>query len=258
MGWFLTTQASLLSGARNSRRHPRYLASSFLVLLAVGGCGGTSQSQAPRLAVGSHPGPPELRTPPRSERHSRSKEHSTFRHRSRRLQTYLGRRYAGAWIINNGRHGVLYIGVVHLTSPDRQYARNHIRMGRKGGISLVNERYSMAQLNAYNAVVTKYAERTGKRAVLKRHPFLGFGVSSPDNAVRFTLPEKDAEFWATPILRLVPYSAFVVQYSSATAHALRVRVQGEPGTLASTSDTACPTLVNGATQCKSGWLLATR
>jgi hypothetical protein len=174
------------------------------------------------------------------------------------MQTYLGRRYAGAWIINNGRHGDLYIGVVHLTSPDRQYARKHIHMGRKGGNSLVTERYGMAQLNAYNAVVTRYVERTGKRAVLKRHPFLGFGVSPPDNAVRFTLPKKDAEFWTTPILRLVPYSAFVVQYSSATAHAMRVRGEGGPGTLASTSDIACPTLVNGATQCKRGWLLAMR
>ena len=43
-----------------------------------------------------------------------------------------------------------------------------------------------------------------------------------DNAVRFTVPKKDAEFWTTPILRLVPYSRFVVQYSSATAHAPHV------------------------------------
>ncbi len=142
------------------------------------------------------------------------------------MQRYLGKRYAGAWIVNDGRHGVLYVGVVHLRGVDRQFAKSRIHMGRRGAISLVNERYSMTQLNAFDAIVSRYVERTGKRKVMEKHPFLGFGVSPPDNAVRFTLPKNDATFWTTPILRLVPYAAFVVQYSSATARALRGQFEG--------------------------------
>ena len=53
----------------------------------------------------------------------------------------------------------------------------------------------MTQLNAFDAIVSRYVERTGKRKVMEKHPFLGFGVSPPDNAVRFTLPKNDATFW---------------------------------------------------------------
>jgi hypothetical protein len=137
------------------------------------------------------------------------------------IQAYLGKRYAGDWIVNNGKTGVLNVGVVRLSDTDRNYAKRHIHMGAGASIRLINEMYSMRQLDSFQAKVGKYVESHTKGKVLEQHPFLGFGVSPPDNAVELTVSKTDAAYWIPRIQPLLPYDAFVVQYSSArTATAL--------------------------------------
>jgi hypothetical protein len=135
------------------------------------------------------------------------------------MQAYLGSRYGGEWIVNNGKRGILYVGVVRLTAADQRFARNHIHMGQRANISLVSERYSMTRLDAYDAVVNRYVESHTRDGELENHPFLGFAVSPPDNAVKLIVSKNDSAFWITTMRRLVPNDAFVVQYSSVTAAA---------------------------------------
>jgi hypothetical protein len=142
------------------------------------------------------------------------------------MQTYLGNRYAGDWIINNGKTGILYVGAVHLVNADERYARGHVHMGPDASVKLVNEKYSMTQLNAFDAIVSKYVEDHAKGKVLSEHPFVGFGVSQPDNAVRFVVSRRDSGFWLPRIQPLLPYDALVVEYSSERAATALHLVEG--------------------------------
>jgi len=128
------------------------------------------------------------------------------------MESYLGNRWADDWVVNNGKRGTLYIGVVHLTSLDKQYATKHISMGADATFHLVSEEYSLAQLNHFRKVVEGYVE-SGKK-LLNQHPFSGLGVSAPDNAVDFVVPKKDAAFWIKRIQPLIPYNALVIQYGA--------------------------------------------
>jgi hypothetical protein len=127
---------------------------------------------------------------------------------------YLRNRYAGDWIVNNGRRGVLYIGVVHLTAGDQRYAENHVHMGLHASFRLVGEHYSMMQLEAFDAKVEKYVDGRATGSTLERHPFASIGVSPLNNAVDFGVPMKDAAFWLRLIQPLLPYDALVVQYGA--------------------------------------------
>ena len=130
------------------------------------------------------------------------------------MAVYLRHRYAGDWIVNNGKRGVLYIGVVQLTDADQQYARNHIHMGLDASFHLVDEKYSMAQLTAFQALVEKYVERHSNGTVLDQHPFSSIGASPLNNAVVFGVPKADAGFWIRQIQPLLPYDALVIEYGS--------------------------------------------
>jgi len=133
------------------------------------------------------------------------------------MQTNLGTRYAGDWVVNNGKTGVLYVGAVHLVNADQRYARSHIHIGPDASIKLVNERYSMTKLDGFDALVGRYIDSHTKGKNLERHLFDGFGVSPPDNAVELTVSREDAKYWIPRIQPLLPYDAFVIQYSSVRA-----------------------------------------
>ena len=136
------------------------------------------------------------------------------------IKAYLGHRFAGSWIINDGHKGVLYVGVVRLTQADGAYAKSHIHMGRGASISLVSERYTMTQLDSYQIVVSKYVEGHTKGKVQADHPFVGFGVYVPDNAVAFRVSRRDATYWIPRIQPLIPYDALVIEYSAGKSVAL--------------------------------------
>ncbi len=192
------------------------LVTALLVLIAAN-CGGT---QAPRTAIQL---PREATGPANSPAIQAAfaiQDQLDMPASQSTMRTYLGTRYAGDWVVNNGRTGVLYVGVVHPVNADRGYARSHIHMGPDASIKLVNEKYTMNQLNAFDATVSKYMESHAKGKVLSEHPFVGFGVSQPDNAVRFVVSRRDSAFWLPQIQPLLPYDALVVEYSrfrSATA-----------------------------------------
>jgi hypothetical protein len=130
------------------------------------------------------------------------------------MEAYLGRRYGGDWIVNNGKRGVLYIGVIQLTAADQNYTRNHIHMGLHARFRLVDERYSMAQLTAFQALVDKYVEHHRQGTLLDQHPFASIGVSPLNDAVVFGVPQADAAFWIRQIQPLLPYDALVIEYGS--------------------------------------------
>src|ERR1700722_10940105 len=133
------------------------------------------------------------------------------------MQRFLGSRFAGDWIANNGKTGVLYVGVVHLVDADQRFARSHVHMGPDASVKLVNERYSMTRLEEFNTVVGQYIESHTKGNELERHTFDSFGPSPPDNAVELTVSREDAKFWIPRIQPLLPYNAFVIRYSSRRA-----------------------------------------
>jgi hypothetical protein len=130
------------------------------------------------------------------------------------MRSYLGRRSAGFWIVNNGKTGVVYIGIVHLTDADRRYAQSHIHMGMHASFALVNETYSLSQLTTFQSVVDKYVERASSKAILRQHPYASIGVSPENNAVEFGVPKADAAFWLPKIQPLLPYDALVVRYGA--------------------------------------------
>ena len=136
------------------------------------------------------------------------------------IKAYLGHRFAGSWIINDGHKGVLDVGVVDLTRADRTYAKSHIHMGPGASIQLVTERYTMTQLDSYGVVVSKYMASHATGKVLAKHPFIQDGVYVPDNAVAFRVSRRDAAYWIPRIQPLIPYDALVIEYSSGKTVAL--------------------------------------
>jgi len=132
------------------------------------------------------------------------------------IKAYLGYRFAGSWIINDGRKGVLYVGVVHPTQADSAYTKSHIHMGPNASISLVGEQYTMTQLDSYQAIIREYMESPANGSALTDYPASGFDVYPPDNAVDFTVSEQDASYWIPRIQHLIPFDALVINYSSGT------------------------------------------
>ena len=106
------------------------------------------------------------------------------------MEAYLGSRYAGDWVVNNGKTGILYVGAVDLVNADQKYASSHLRMGSDASVKFVNEKYSMTQLDAFDEVVEKYINSHTKGKNLGQHLFDSFGVSPPDNAVNSLSPDK--------------------------------------------------------------------
>jgi hypothetical protein len=200
---------------RGGRRQPRRLAACCLVLLITAACGGNTQTQvqAPRLAVQLPRGPTGPFGSPAVHSALVIQGALDLPTSQSTMRTYLGRRYAGDWIVNNGRRGTLFVGGVHLTRADQAYARNHLHVGPGAGFILLGERYSMTQLDSYQSVVSRYIDNHTKGKELDKHLFVGFGVYPPDNAVELTVSRRDAAYWVPRIQPLIPYDAFVVQYS---------------------------------------------
>lgn len=215
-----------LCGTQCRLRRPKYcyLNLSCLILLIAAACGGATLGKAPRQAVQLPRGPRGPSDSPAIKGAFAVQGELDLPASQSTMLTHLGSRYAGTWIVNNGRRGVLYIGAVHLSGADRAYARGHIHMGRNATFSLVNERYSMTQLDGYDSMVSKYVEKHYKSKGRVEHLFLSLGVSPPDNAVKLVVSKTDAAFWIPRIQRLVPYDAFVVRYSSARAATAASRV----------------------------------
>jgi hypothetical protein len=192
----------------------RFLLASAGIALAAAACGGNPSEQAPRLAVLA---PREASGPldsPAIQAAFKIQDALNAPAADATMEAYLGRRYAGAWIVNNGKRGVLYVGVVRLTNADQRYARIHIHMGPHATFHLVDEKYSMAQLTAFQAVVSKYVDRHSNGTLLDQHPFASIGASPLNNAVVFGVPKTDAAFWIRQIQPLIPYDALVIEYES--------------------------------------------
>jgi hypothetical protein len=190
-----------------------------LILLVAAACGGV---EAPRIAVELPRGPSGPSDSPAVQAAFAVQGALNLPASQATMRVYLGNRYAGDWIINNGKTGVLNVGVVQLTPADKAYARKHIHMGSGASIRLINEKYSMRQLTSFQAKVSRYVESHSKGKVLEQHPFVGFGPSDPDNAVELRVSKRDAAYWIPRIQPLLPYDAFVVQYTSVrTATAAR-------------------------------------
>jgi len=187
-----------------------------VVVMSFGlaGCSGTHQSEPPpRMAVQLPKGPSGPSNSPGVIAGFAIQNALNVPVAQATMESYLGSRWADDWIVNNGKRGILYIGVVHLTRADKQYATKHIRMGADATFQLVSEKYSLAQLNHFQKVVEGYVESGNK--LLNQHPFASFGVSAPDNAIDFEVPKKDAAFWIERIQPLIPYNALVIQYGAA-------------------------------------------
>jgi hypothetical protein len=185
--------------------------------LVAAGCGGAAQAPPPRLAVQL---PREASGPldsPAIQAAFAIQRALDLPAAPSTMQAYLGRRYGGDWIVNNGKRGILYVGVVHLTAADQSYARSHIHLGRHASLRLVNETFSATQLNSFDRLVVNYVEHRSTSKVLAEHPLGSFGVSAVNNAVDLSVPKSDASFWIAPIRRLIPYDALVIQYSSSAA-----------------------------------------
>ena len=185
-----------------------------LVILIATGCGGTrsprTATQLPREASGPSDSPAVQSGFAVQGALNMPASQTT-------MEAYLGSRYAGDWVVNNGKTGILYVGAVHLVNADQKYASSHLRMGSDASVKFVNEKYSMTQLDAFDEVVEKYINSHTKGKNLGQHLFDSFGVSPPDNAVELTLSRQDAKYWIPRIQPLLPYEAFVVQYSSVRA-----------------------------------------
>jgi hypothetical protein len=189
------------------------LMASVGVALLIAGCsGGPTAGQPPRLASPEPHGARGTLDSPDVQAALKIQDALDAPAAVATMMRYLGAdRYADVWISNNGKNGVLYVGVVHLSEADQRYAADHIHTGPHTSFRLVDETYSKAQLLRYQSVLTSYIKRQGN-TVASRHPWAGVSVSPNDNAVEFDVPKMDAAFWIKRIQPLLPYDALVVRY----------------------------------------------
>jgi hypothetical protein len=201
-----------MSSRATSAVSRRRLAAAFAgIVLLVAACG-RSPEAAPRLAVEpAHEASGPLDSPAVQAAFKIQAALDTPVAQAT-MRFYLGRRYAGDWIVNNGKRGVLYIGEVGPTATDQAYARRHIHMGPHASFRLVDEKYSMSQLERFQSVIEKDMKRIGTPKILRVHPFVSIGVSPSNNAVIVGVPEKDAGYWLPKLQPLLPYDALAVQY----------------------------------------------
>jgi hypothetical protein len=178
----------------------------------LAGCGGKEAEPAPRLAIPAPKGVQGGIGSPGVKAAFAIQGALDAGAAQATMASYLGNRFAGSWIVNNGKRGILYIGVVHPTADDQRYADRTIEMGPHASFRLVAERYSMNQLAAFDSKVSHYVASHAKTKAVQEHPFSSIGISEVNNAVEFGLPRADAAFWIPQIQPLLPYEALVIQY----------------------------------------------
>lgn len=122
------------------------------------------------------------------------------------MKAYLGQRYGGSWIENDGRVAVLNVGVVGLTDGDQHYMEQKTKtFSANTGVELVNVAHSWSSRQGYWRTIGHYSNARPLGT-------MSGGVYAPDNDIQVMVtPQEKAA--AEKIQRLVP--AGVVQIQTA-------------------------------------------